>query len=459
MSATSKKFNILVCLNRNLLYQLIVLLESITENLSDDEQIDLFCFETDFNYNDKSLLNEWVSEHGHLITIIHVSRDILSGFKESGRITLEAYLRLACIDFIPKNIHRILYLDIDIIVDKNIGTLYNCDFEDKCICAMKAPIRNISYEEWLNYSVTKQATLTYFNSGVLLINVDMWRKNDFNVLKFTKIYNDIYEKMGMAPPVQDQSVLNVAFKNSVKLLDQRKFNHRAAQPIDRVLMESDPEYATIIHYTNDLGTVKPWEYHFSDGESGYYALRYGKEINADIHELHKKWWAYAAKTPYYDILDHAAKLRTYEYVKHVQKLKEYGNLSRRNKELSGELLKWKSYAALFENIIIKNISPEKLIKWLKFNNYKKVALYCDMKPAKLFLEMVAGSSEVHVEYIADNSSKRTDIPVVSTDSERFPTVDVMFICNYEYMEKIKDKLSKRADFPFYSIDKILESGE
>lgn len=451
-----QNFNILVCLNHDIFYPLTVLLQSLFENTKNDEHINLFVLQTDFTEDDNQTLYKFVKNNGHDVTIIHADKNHFSSFDPSGRITIEAYLRLACVDYLPKNLERILYVDVDVIIDKNISSLYNQDFEDAFICAMPVPTRTFSYNDWLKFS--DKATITFINTGVILINLAKWREYGYNLTRFAEIYNKIYKQLGHKPPVQDQSVINVAFADKVKLLDQRQYNHRAAQKIDWERMDSDNKYATIIHYTNDLGAVKPWHYYFTDDEKRYYALRYDEIVNSEIHYMHRKWWRYAEHTPFYMLLQPQARIRALEYLDLVPKLKENIAFKKANNQLNIENKRWQSYSNFYEQLYKKNITSEKLEKWLISNHFINIALYCYMKPAKTFIDLITKSKIVKIIYIAENGQNDTNYKFISKDSSIFPTADVMFICNFEYMEEIKSKLSQKINFPFYSIDKILEIG-
>ena len=119
--------NILLCLNRQLYRQLFVLLVSIFKN-NPAQTICLHIFETDFTENEKAFLREYVKEAGGNVKIYHIFPEMLSTFVKNGRITVECYCRLLAAELLPQNLDRVLYMDVDIVVEKPLDTLYHSDF-------------------------------------------------------------------------------------------------------------------------------------------------------------------------------------------------------------------------------------------------------------------------------------------------------------------------------------------
>jgi lipopolysaccharide biosynthesis glycosyltransferase len=83
----------------------------------------------------------------------------------------------------PKEIRKILYLDVDIFVLKNIVELWETDLSNKTLLAVKDPhINKISSPEGLNYALryyNLNPEAPYFNSGVLLLNLTKMLQDNF----------------------------------------------------------------------------------------------------------------------------------------------------------------------------------------------------------------------------------------------------------------------------------------
>ena len=157
--------------------------------------------------------------------------------------------------FIPElfsNLERVLYMDVDIIVKKDIAELYYQDMENYAIAAVLEDF----YAE--NYTILKkriwpqyQGKDHYFNAGVLLLDVQKLTKMDFTN-KTVELTIQLFHKLSCP----DQDVLNILFENNFKILDYR-FNY---MPDHIYLLKSKhPEIETVdpvvIHYTSE----KPWK--------------------------------------------------------------------------------------------------------------------------------------------------------------------------------------------------------
>lgn len=421
----------------------------------------IFILNTDFLESDKKYITNYIKESNNEISIIDVDMEKLSKFDPSGRIPLEAYLRLAVVDYLPNTLNRVLYLDVDIIINKDIKKLYYEDFNDKMLCAMPIVAPKMSYEDWV--TSYDKSIYTFFNSGVLLINLSKWREFHFNLERFSKIYIDICKRLKKAPPYQDQSVLNEAFFDSVKFLDQRNYNHRATQSVDWDRFYNDSEYAAIIHYTNDLGTSKPWVYKFSDKNYSFYALRANEAINSDIHKMHKIWWAYAAETPGYGVMNDEAIARTNEYLKYANRLKEYFSLNKKLTDVTTDRDKWRTYSNTFKSLInsnqfeysantIRNVENAFLAK-----GYVHISIYGDTEITKVLCNILGNN--VFIDYVVENTTKLIPgVKIVDRNQTTYPNCDAMLIAEIVSYKAIKEKLEKmKVPFPFFNAAEFIQS--
>lgn len=157
---------------------------------------------------------------------------------------LEAYNRLFCQYFLPESVDRILYLDVDVIVDKNLSELYNMDFEDNMYIACR-DLSGIKDNEQERLGLDKE--YQYVNSGVLLINVRKLReKYDINTL-LSFIENN---KSKLVYP--DQDILNLFFYKEIKLISN-KYNYVIK---DVAHLTENIDEICIYHYA---GCEKPWK--------------------------------------------------------------------------------------------------------------------------------------------------------------------------------------------------------
>jgi lipopolysaccharide biosynthesis glycosyltransferase len=89
-------------------------------------------------------------------------------------ISIATYYRLFIPALLPENIERVLYLDCDIVVRKNLTPLWEIPLDNLAVGAVNHVVDwNVTATQRLNYP----AEAGYFNAGVLLINLKYWRIN------------------------------------------------------------------------------------------------------------------------------------------------------------------------------------------------------------------------------------------------------------------------------------------
>jgi len=88
--------------------------------------------------------------------------------------TLATYYRLLAALILPASLSKVLYLDCDIIVCRSLEELWNISLEEKSVAVVSDMCSGLdSNYSRLCYPVEKN----YFNAGVMLINLEYWRKN------------------------------------------------------------------------------------------------------------------------------------------------------------------------------------------------------------------------------------------------------------------------------------------
>ncbi|MDD3084993.1 MAG: glycosyltransferase [Candidatus ainarchaeum sp.] len=137
------------------------------------------------------------------IEIIEINKKLTNKFKTNGHLISSAYYRI----FIPKYVkeNKVIYLDGDLIVLKNIKKLYNIDINNYIIGAVESPTHIIDKKENLKKHKELNIPLKYkyFNSGVLLINCKRYRFENIE-LKLKRYIIKNPEKLKLC----DQDALN-----------------------------------------------------------------------------------------------------------------------------------------------------------------------------------------------------------------------------------------------------------
>lgn len=160
----------------------------------------------------------------------------------------DAYYRYIIPDLFP-NLKKVIYLDVDVIVQCDIRELYGIDLEDNYIGAVNHP-KYLWDENPDFYRIVSQLELDnpylYVNSGVLLINCEKWRADRVS----EKLMQQTIARKDRITWC-DQDIINLVMQGKIKELPW-SFNailtHFAKH-------EHSPRDAKIIHYA---GPRKPW---------------------------------------------------------------------------------------------------------------------------------------------------------------------------------------------------------
>lgn len=163
------------------------------------------------------------------------------------------YYRLLMAKILPESIHKVLYLDADIIVRHDLSELWESSLENLAIAGI--PNQSDCGQYWNRLGYSKK--LGYFNSGVLLLNLVYIRHNGL-----TEQFIEFIKKNPDKLLCPDQDALNFVLKDCKKMLPirfdaQEGFYRNPPQSVFGEMgdFESDIQSPVIVHFTKE----KPWE--------------------------------------------------------------------------------------------------------------------------------------------------------------------------------------------------------
>lgn len=115
--------------------------------------------------------------YGNQVCFYEPDIKLLEGFtirKFSKRISMATYYRCILSKLLPTDIDRLLYLDCDIVIVGDISEYWNTPLSDE---TGVAAVADMGCDEAARYEILKYPMEdSYFNAGVLLINLNYWRK-------------------------------------------------------------------------------------------------------------------------------------------------------------------------------------------------------------------------------------------------------------------------------------------
>lgn len=165
------------------------------------------------------------------------------------------YARLLIPDLVSNTVARVLYLDSDIVVTDDISELWDTDMDSKSLCAVRDRIGTVSSPGGLaNFErLGIRPDTPYFNSGVLLIDLERWRSLSISARVFDYLRsNKSIIQMG------DQDGLNAILHDDWLELAPRwnwQITPRPFRKHQGNVAKDQQSEKTIIHF---ITAEKPW---------------------------------------------------------------------------------------------------------------------------------------------------------------------------------------------------------
>lgn len=205
------------------------LLKSIDLNHLTEEHIDFHIIDDGISKSFRTQL-ESIVDPNRISIIWHKSKDIipenLSIPIDTSAFPITTYLRIFAPNIVGQEVSRLLYLDVDIIVEDDISKLWSMPLGDHTIGAIQDIAKTVDCE-WGGLPNYRELGLhpktKYFNAGVLVIDVERWKKQNISeeiIMALIKYKDNI--QLG------DQFGLNVVFATKWQELDP-KWNWFASQ--------------------------------------------------------------------------------------------------------------------------------------------------------------------------------------------------------------------------------------
>ena len=163
-----------------------------------------------------------------------VDASLVSNFKTD--ISYTVFLRYFVADFVEED--KALYLDCDIVVTRDLSSLFETELGDAPLAAVKDLGGQVYFHQHI------------FNAGFLLINNALWKQENIRQ-RLIELTNEWHDKV----PSGDQSILNMLFENRWMELP---FAYNCIT-LHTTFSDYEPEkglYPPVIHYLTER---KPWK--------------------------------------------------------------------------------------------------------------------------------------------------------------------------------------------------------
>lgn len=237
-----------------------VMLASLFES-NKDEQFNIYIITNIENTTNLQNLKTFLKHYSYPYSIITIDQGAIKNAPVTHHISIATYFRLFIPKVLPPELSRVLFLDADMVIRKSIRPLWETNLDEYTHAATIAAGMDDYPAE-----IGLPQNSFYFNAGMMLINLQAWRKH--------RVFErgcDLISHEARRLKWWDQDVLNLLLHNSWYPLDltwnaqpfvysdslsaeysywdrYQKFNYWEAK--------SDP---AVVHFVGG-GNAKPWHY-------------------------------------------------------------------------------------------------------------------------------------------------------------------------------------------------------
>ena len=240
-----ESMNIVCSCDNGFLPHTATMLCSLMEN--SESPLHIYLLHNGISRQELIRLSEFIAEYGNQLDPLEVDVNSLVSLKVDGHVSAATYYRLLIPVILPSTVEKVLYLDSDIIVRSSLTDLWNTDLQEHPIAAVEES-GDVGRER---LGIPYQGK--YFNAGVLLINLRVWRERSIHVetLAFIRKHLDIIQ-------LWDQDGLNAVMSGQWLELPCH-WNVQNGHFLDAAHRARYPDIIknpAIVHFT---GAQKPWE--------------------------------------------------------------------------------------------------------------------------------------------------------------------------------------------------------
>lgn len=254
--------NIVYTVDDKFVPQLATGICSICEN-NEMEEIEFYIISKGISNLNKEKLTKYIKSYNKNVTIIELLnvKDYINFDFDTSSWNDIVLARLFFDRLLPDGVDKILYLDGDTMVRRNLRDLWKVDLSDYVIGAAIEPTANKKRKK----AIGLELAMPYYNAGVLLINMKKWKE-----IGAGKLVLDFYKEHQGRLFANDQCAINGALKEWIRQVpiiynfcnSYRFYNYKSiVKMMKPTKFISKDEFKrqcaspVIIHF---LGEERPW---------------------------------------------------------------------------------------------------------------------------------------------------------------------------------------------------------
>ena len=262
----TENINLLFAINDQFVDQFKVTLYSLYEN-SSCKNLTIYILQKGLLSRHEEIVN-FCQQLNLTYEPVVISKDDFKDAPVSDRYPETIYYRLLAQEYLPQHLSRILYLDADILCLNDLVSLYQIDMDDN-LYAAASHVSDKGITDIVNkLRLNNFEAESYFNTGVLLMNLEECRQQINR-----QLIMDYIAKKGRTLLLPDQDVLNALYGSKTSQIPDEIYNYDARYNViyfTRSLGEWDLDWViqntVFLHF---CGKDKPWK---KDYKGRYAAL-------------------------------------------------------------------------------------------------------------------------------------------------------------------------------------------
>lgn len=222
------------------------------------------------------------------INVEQIVGSYISNLSVNNHFTPETYYRFFLPEIFP-NLNKVLYLDADTLVIKDIAPLFSINMGNNYLAVTHdcevVRMSNLGGDKYSDYFTQKLKVKIekYFQAGVMLVNLAQMRKGNITEKLLSALI-----KIG-TPKFVDQDILNMVCQNNVQFISQNWNYTWHLQLCDKSYQKYLPK---VLNAQYKAAKDNPYIIHFTGNKM--------KPVNYPGLAEAKLFWMYAKDTPYYE---------------------------------------------------------------------------------------------------------------------------------------------------------------
>jgi lipopolysaccharide biosynthesis glycosyltransferase len=255
-----------------------VVIASILENAKNPEAFLFYLLCDEISSLNTQKINDLGQRYGSQINLIATSSKQYDHLVQVGYLVSATYLKFNIEDLLPDEVHKVIYIDSDVVVLDDLKALWDIDLGHYALAAAEDP-----HCDYKKKALKIPDQYAYFNSGVMVMNLDFFRINNMRCKLYEYVENNP-EKIDYV----DQDAFNALLYDKCKPLSlnwnvlayfyEREVIEKVVQKNELPLYLKASQEPKIVHY---CGKIKPWQY-------------------LCLHPKKKLYWQYLNKTSWRD---------------------------------------------------------------------------------------------------------------------------------------------------------------